>query len=121
MGDVERKFNFSVQADVWDMQDGEVVRVKIGDRFFKVDGSPDVKTVQIYNIKPKHKRSKRGTKLGIFRRWIIDNNRVDFNIDEFYKDCPQFRETRYQKNLERTIAIMCDGRELYQVGDVFFE
>jgi hypothetical protein len=69
---------------------------------------------ELYPPKKTRKGGKR--KEPYLKVWIRKNNRLQFKIEDFLKDYPQYTDSTYRKRLNKTIAKMIEKRELIQIS-----
>lgn len=101
-----------VQAKIWDMANGQIVTIKIGDQLFRVDGSP---TPEI-KIGKKHKQTGRTPAI---KQWIEKNKVTEFRLEDFFKDHPY--QKRQSGRLEYQLSKLIKDGELLQLENDRFK
>lgn len=120
--------DLTVEGQIWDMVEGNIVSVKIGENVYSLrhffdhtdnipvpakTGKPSIKKRKQSGSKP------RGIKVPYLIKWIRSKNCSIFTLEQFYKDYPQFRKRKWKLN--STLAKLIAERKLLQVDSDKFK
>lgn len=98
-----------IECEIWDMKNGMITSVKIGEQIYNQDGQNVIQNS--FPIR-KHKRY-----CNIIDTWIKKNHISEFGFEQFAKDNPGVKRNRFN----HFISLMIQDNTVTQLGNDKFK